>query len=224
MTDRIAPALSAEQWDGDPTEDGFSLVNGTLVDGDGMDIRAPHQLVAAANAVLSDSRKITRQWVIDLGVAQERARLAVGTDCANGPCEECTAACEAFCARLQRMADALASYLPPPNDIDDDARLRAHFIAEGLIDEHGRATPALLENSWRILNCVGGPHDGEMIGIKGTQPTWTGPGHKIGAQGPDGGDVYLDPPPGGVYHVLPTGTEMEWIRDPAARHLRLSPE
>lgn len=120
MRDKIEPALMAEEWPQYTADDsGGPSFRGRIrhavdeCDVEGMLSTAG--LMALCNAALpGDSPyKITRDWIALLVVAQVEARKAVGVDCLNGPCDECGAACERFCARLQHMADVIAALLPP---------------------------------------------------------------------------------------------------------------
>lgn len=116
-------------------------------------------------------------------------------------------------AALQQLINMLTA---DPGDPFDEASLRA-LIPDGMLDADGKVTPEFLAQSQHILRCVGGPHDGVIIGIKGMQRMWVGPGRILDAKGPDGGDVYVDPPEGGVYHVHPEGDRMEWVEDSGRR-------
>lgn len=92
MSEKIEPALSAEEW-ARKREDGLDLYDDFVSDRPGSGPR----IIAAINDDLpdDDSRKITREWVIELRrVAQAFPSL--------GELREIAA-----------MADALESYLPP---------------------------------------------------------------------------------------------------------------
>jgi hypothetical protein len=75
--------------------------------------------IALHNAALPDTdpRKLRREWIADLRIAQNEAQDAAWRSCQNGspgkPCDDCQAAVDAFKARLQSIANAIASYLPP---------------------------------------------------------------------------------------------------------------
>lgn len=108
----LRAALTAEQWAA------VELIGGPRHWDDAVG-GAPElcaYLVALNNAALPDTdpRKLTWAMVGALGIAQNEARMAVRASCSCQPsCDDCTAAAEAFCTRLQAIADALAAYLPP---------------------------------------------------------------------------------------------------------------
>jgi hypothetical protein len=61
--------------------------------------------------------------------------------------------------------------------------------------------------TWRCCKCEGGPYDGQWIAIKGGCVEWVGAGDLI-----VGNDhVLLAPPPGGVYRLAISGTELIWF-------------
>jgi hypothetical protein len=126
----IPPALTPDEWERRAIGDG-PLEIARIMDGPGPDAIEVTEdlrwfrdedipaLIALANAALPDTdpRKITRDWLADLRIAQNEAQEAAWRSCMNGepgkPCDECQRAVDGFKARLQAIADALASYLPP---------------------------------------------------------------------------------------------------------------
>ena len=128
MTDRIEPALSAEEW-----AEKKALLNrdrrgnrwgpSAIVDGEWLEIRTDTPveyrsdrvsslpaLIALANAALPDSdpRKITRDDVRTLLSANKLVREVI-IDCSEHELAEF----EAMADRLGRLASTLHSYLPP---------------------------------------------------------------------------------------------------------------
>jgi hypothetical protein len=118
MTDRIEPALTAEEWkqrivgyledyeDGVPyVKDGEFGVGGDTYFG----TVNPVQAIALANAALPDDdpRKITREWVIDIRDIADSLAGEIAEWVGDSP------RTEAQIARLRGYADALESYLPP---------------------------------------------------------------------------------------------------------------
>ena len=113
MTDRIEPALTAEEWE----EHGGDTVDG-YIDWDVMivDVNAHHApdrsrfipgLIALANDALKpdDKRKITRETVAML------RRAGAPSNLLNDPYESDPVS--PYAAELNALAAALASYLPP---------------------------------------------------------------------------------------------------------------
>lgn len=120
MDDRIEPALTAAKWaevraPRSEAEQRLGWAEAEVQH----DTTSRAGLVALANHFLPDSdrRKIRREWLSDLRIAQNEAQDAAWRSCMNGepgkPCDECQRAVDGFKARLQHIADALESYLPP---------------------------------------------------------------------------------------------------------------
>lgn len=101
MTDRLDPALSAEEWREFQRDLQHGLEIGLLPDGVGYEVAHCAYYIAVNNAALPDTdpRKITREWVTFL---REQAVGAFSSDYRGADAAEFTA-----------MADALESYLPP---------------------------------------------------------------------------------------------------------------
>ena len=113
MSEKIEPALTAEEWQYWLGDRGYL----DLTLDAGMDAMAYslHQsraaIIALANAALPDSdpRKITRALVAML---RDAADLHIGNH--NDRCgSECKGECFESAREAVRMADALSSYLPP---------------------------------------------------------------------------------------------------------------
>lgn len=107
MTDRIEPALTATQWASVYAVKRAGILQDTLLTLDTADLGLAG-LIAAANAALPDSdpRKITRAMV-------EEIREAAASHAAYDSLPQFAA----LAARVQRIADALSSYLPPEGPV-----------------------------------------------------------------------------------------------------------
>jgi hypothetical protein len=99
MTDRIEPALTAEEWAKRVGVYGWDYGSGFIVD-------RPHAIIAVLNAALPDAdpRKITRKHIAMLREAGRQR------DSLSPPYLDITLD---DAAELLAFADALESYLPP---------------------------------------------------------------------------------------------------------------
>lgn len=121
MSHEIPPALSREEWEWClmEAEEIVRDTEATVQDYLAREYPSPARTIALANAALPDDdpRKLRREWIADLRIAQNEAQDAAWRSCQNGepgkPCDECQRAVDGFKARLQALAAALESYLPP---------------------------------------------------------------------------------------------------------------
>lgn len=136
---------------------------------------------------------------------KQMARMSVGPDVASD------------LPSLQALIDMVTTgpgvtdEIPSITEADIPEEDRHLFIFEP--GKPPRATPEFFAQSTRMMRCVGGPLDGQIVGVRGVASAWTEPGTTVSnVPGVSGGDP-IDPPPGGVYHIHPSGTTMEWIAD-----------
>jgi hypothetical protein len=104
MTERIEPALTAEEWASIQAGNGIPYMTRCSVVDDlrGLDDGDTHAAIAYANHLLPDSdpRKITREMVDDLRMAASGLRHEYGS-------------VDEDAASVDRVSDVLESYLPP---------------------------------------------------------------------------------------------------------------
>lgn len=136
---------------------------------------------------------------------KQMARVAVGPDDASDQ------------PSLQALIDMMTMGPGPGEplteaDIPEEDR-HLFIFEEG---KPPRATPEFFAQSTRMLRCVGGPLDGQIIGLPGLASAWTEPAVRVSDK-PGGDHEPVDPPLGGVYHVTPNGTTMEWVDDSERR-------
>lgn len=73
--------------------------------------------------------------------------------------------------------------------------------------EGEKVSAAMFAQLWRIVKCIGGPLDGQVVSIKSDEMSWSGYASIRTAKG----ETFRDPPPGGTYHLDQGGTSVTWV-------------